>query len=655
MHSQHFKRSAVARLLVAMAAAFVVWPAAARASDITVFSATAGVPFDGVVAVVTNDCITPTTDCRGLNPSVDIDWGDGSTKTRVAAKPDCPATGPCLGPTLWTVSVAQAPHTYARPGAYAASFTGPIFIGTTHIDAIVGDDPHSITESVPPLTPVVGAAVSGPIATFTDTNPLVQASEFTATINWGDGSTTPATVSQPLGQPFQVSGSHVYAHVGSFPVTVAIQHVPINPSPLGASATKTTTATVGDAKLTGAGDPVTAVAGVPFKGVVAAFTDPNPFATASDFSATVTWGKEGTSPGTVSAVPGGYTVTASHTFSGSGQIPVSVSVSSAGGSKVTIATTASVTPAPPPPVTTVTLSPAAPTGRHGWYRSAVHATVSARSLAGAVAQTRCRLDGIAPVAFAALPAACPFAGAGADITGDGRHELFAASITDGGQAELPRATEIAIDRTPPRLACARTAPAFVEGSTGATVTATVRDVTSGALSQTVSAPASVATPGRKLVRLTGSDQAGNSATIRCAYRVLGRINSSMFFDFTPAASFSTVASLSSTNVPAAATVRMLCHGTGCPAAARTIKVSTGRPCHGRRCAKRFAPGTGPGTFDLVPLFRGRQLGVATVVTVTMTERNTIGKTWAFTMRRDRHPKVVISCLAPGSTVPGRGC
>ena len=71
-----------------------------------------------------------------------------------------------------------------------------------------------------------------------------------------------------------MSGSHVYAHVGSFPVTVAIQHVPINPSPFGASATKTTTATVGDAKLTGAGDPVTAVAGVPFKGVVAAFTDP---------------------------------------------------------------------------------------------------------------------------------------------------------------------------------------------------------------------------------------------------------------------------------------------------------------------------------------------------------------------------------------------
>lgn len=654
MHWDHFKRSAVARLLVAMAAAFVVWPAAARAQEITSFSATAGVAFGGRVAVVNNDCITPTTDCRGINPSVDIHWGDGTVATtRVAAVPSCPQMAPCLGPVDWTISVPNDPHTYARPGVYDAFFTGPIFIGEHHIQATVTDDPQSIVETVPPLKPVVGATLSGAIATFTDTNALVQASEFTATINWGDGSTTPATVTQALGQPFQVSGSHAYAHVGSFPVTVAIHHVPGGVD--GASASTMTTATVSDAALTGAGNIVTAVAGAPFSGTVATFADPNPFAKAADFTATIAWGNEATTPGTVTAGPGGFAVSGSHTFAASGQIPIRVVVHDSGGSSVTVDTVGAVSPAPPPPVTSVALSPAAPDGKHGWYRSAVHATVSARSIAGTVAQTRCRLDGSAPAAFGALPAACPFAGAGADITQDGRHELFAASITDGGQAELPHATEIAIDRTPPRLACARTAPAFVQGSTGATVTATVRDVTSGALSQTVSAPASVATPGRRLIRLTGADQAGNTATIRCAYRVLGRINSFVFFNFVPGRSSSTVESLSSSNVPVAATVRMLCRGTGCPVASRTIKVSNGRACQGRRCAKRHAPGTGTGTFDLVPLFRGRQLGVATVVTVLMSERDTIGKSWAFTMRRDRHPKVVISCLAPGSTVPGRGC
>ncbi len=44
-----------------------------------------------------------------------------------------------------------------------------------------------------------------------------------------------------------------------------------------------------------------------------------------------------------------------------------------------------------------------------------------------------------------------------------------------------------------------------------------------------------------------------------------------------------------------------------------------------------------------------------MVTVTMTERNVIGKAFVFTIRSARRPKAVIGCLAPGATVPGRGC
>ena len=648
MQRDHLKRSAVARLLVVGATALALWPAAARAADITAFTATAGVPFDGVVAVVNSSCLG--TNCSGLNPFVTIDWGDGSPTTRVAATPDCP-TG-CASAN-WVVAVPHDPHTYARPGAYAVSFTGVIFIGTHNIDAIVGDDPNSITESVAPLTPVVGAPFSGSVATFTDSNPLAQASDFTATINWGDGHSTTGTVAHPLGQPFQVSGSHVYTRVGGFTATVAIQHLSATANVTGASASRSAAATVRDAALTGAGNPLTAVAGVPFSGTVAGFSDPNPFATAADFSASVTWGNEGTTPGTVTASPGGFTVTGSHTFSGSGQIPVSVAVFSVGGSRATIGTVASVSAAPPAPVTTVALSPAAPNGTHGWYRSAVHASVSAHSVAGTVAETRCRLDGSAPAAFGALPAGCSFAGAGADIAGDGRHELFAASITDGGQAELPGTTQIAIDRTPPRLACARTAPAFVEGSTGATVTATVRDATSGPLSQTVSAPAAVATPGRKQVRLTGFDQAGNSSAIRCAYRVLGRINASVFFNFIPHGSISTVDALHGSDIPVTATVHMLCHGAGCPTG-RTLRVHAHSACPVRKdCPEPRKPATG--SLDLKPLFLGHQLGPGTVVTVAMTQRDTIGKVWVFTTRNARKPKALITCLAPGSLVPGRGC
>src|ERR1700759_4769679 len=118
MHWDHFKRSAAARLLLAMAAALVVWPAAARADNITVFSATAGVPFNGVVAVVNESCLN--TFCQGLNGFVDIDWGDGTTTPGIKATPDC--TGMC-GSANWVVAVPNNPHTYSRPGVYAVSFT----------------------------------------------------------------------------------------------------------------------------------------------------------------------------------------------------------------------------------------------------------------------------------------------------------------------------------------------------------------------------------------------------------------------------------------------------------------------------------------------------------------------------------------------------
>ena len=436
-------------------------------------------------------------------------------------------------------------------------------------------------------------------------------------------------------------------------MTVAIQHLAATADIIGASASKMTTATVRDAALTGAGNVVTAVAGVPFSGTVATFADPNPFAKATDSTAAIAWGTEATTAGTVTAAPGGFAVTGSHTFAGSGQIPIRVVVHDSGGSTATIDTVAAVSPAPPPPVTTVALSPAAPNGQHGWYRSAVRAAVSARSLVGMVTETRCRLDGSAPAAFGALAGACPFAGAGADIAGNGRHVLYAASITDAGQAEVPGATSIAVDTTPPRLACPQSAPAFVQGSRGASVTATVRDATSGPLSQMVSVPAAVATPGEKRARLTGSDQAGNQARIVCGYRVLGHINPSMFWRFSAGRSFTTVDSLVAADVPAAARVRLLCRGSGCPGA-RTLEVSVPRACRGAKCSlKGGRPATG--SVNVAPVLRGHRLRPGAVLTVAMSERNAIGKAFVFTVRSGRDPKVAIGCLAPGSVVPGRGC
>ncbi len=74
------------------------------------------------------------------------------------------------------------------------------------------------TEAAGYPLPVFAAPVfSGVVATFDDTNPTGPLSDFSATIDWGDGTPmTAGTVTQPLGigTAFDVSGSHTYAASG---------------------------------------------------------------------------------------------------------------------------------------------------------------------------------------------------------------------------------------------------------------------------------------------------------------------------------------------------------------------------------------------------------------------------------------------------------
>ena len=73
-----------------------------------------------------------------------------------------------------------------------------------------------------------------PVATFIDLNPTAPLSDFTVSIDWGDGTANSVgSVTQPggVGTPFIVSGSHTYASsgvnggVGVFPVIVYITDV----------------------------------------------------------------------------------------------------------------------------------------------------------------------------------------------------------------------------------------------------------------------------------------------------------------------------------------------------------------------------------------------------------------------------------------------
>ncbi len=54
-----------------------------------------------------------------------------------------------------------------------------------------------------------GSTVGGTVATITDPNTSATPSAYTATINWGDGTTSPGTITGGNGS-FNVAGTHAY-------------------------------------------------------------------------------------------------------------------------------------------------------------------------------------------------------------------------------------------------------------------------------------------------------------------------------------------------------------------------------------------------------------------------------------------------------------
>src|SRR5205823_4152293 len=107
--------------------------------------------------------------------------------------------------------------------------------------------------------------------------------DFTANINWGDGTSSAGTISSQ-GNLFVIRGSQAYAEKGAYSISVAIQDDGAGV----ASAGTTSTATIADAPLTATAGPISATEGQElFLSAVATFSDGNPNASSSDFTAMV--------------------------------------------------------------------------------------------------------------------------------------------------------------------------------------------------------------------------------------------------------------------------------------------------------------------------------------------------------------------------------
>ena len=213
---------------------------------------------------------------------------------------------------------------------------------------------------------------SDTVATFTDGNPLGTAADFTAVIDWGDGSTTAGKimVSSPNpGNTYYVvpdpaTNTHTYDETGVPPqILPYILKVTITDVD-GATVTVQGTATVADANLVLAagvpdlsvneGSPLSAAGDI----AVATFVDTNPEADAERLhrqrqfgTALINWGDGSTSTGDVqflqnTAYGPEFEVLGNHTYLKVGPSVIGVSITDIGGKTASASTNVIVNEAP---------------------------------------------------------------------------------------------------------------------------------------------------------------------------------------------------------------------------------------------------------------------------------------------------------------------
>jgi hypothetical protein len=150
-----------------------------------------------------------------------IDWGDGITET----KPVALTSNGLLSACGYTVN---GTHTYTDESThkYIVTITGNS-PGATNGSAT---DTATIADATLTPAPVANSAVKdadfvGAVATFSDANPLAKEAEFSATIDWGDGTTGSGVVKADTQGGFIVSGTHKYTQVAAFNPQVKINDV----------------------------------------------------------------------------------------------------------------------------------------------------------------------------------------------------------------------------------------------------------------------------------------------------------------------------------------------------------------------------------------------------------------------------------------------
>jgi len=206
-------------LAAVSAAALVAALPAAASAEIRVFSAKSFSVVEGAQLqnqrVVTFDDTGP---CNRDGYSVTINWGDGESSDARVVK------AVLNGPTCNYDTEAQ--HAYRRAGQYPV--TANICLGGACVATPVAGT-ATVTEAevsgeALPIAATSGQPFTGEAAELRDANRLSEPGDFSATIDWGDGTApTPGTITGERGR-LGVGGSHTYANPGTYQVRVTAVH-----------------------------------------------------------------------------------------------------------------------------------------------------------------------------------------------------------------------------------------------------------------------------------------------------------------------------------------------------------------------------------------------------------------------------------------------
>jgi hypothetical protein len=251
-------------------------------------------PFQGSVAAFAADA-----GATAASFSASIEWGDGQTSAGTVV----------AGPGGFLVS---GNHTYSQ-----AASELPVIVTLLDLRNSSRVVIHSLVSVAPfPLVAFAQTAAfteSQPsttiVASFRDSDLRPFASQFAATIDWGDHQKSTGTVSAD-GTGFDVLGQHTYiqAGSGSYPIAVTILD-----TATGATVTASSLAQVAPVPLTLVGRNFSVTGNKHFSGVVAALSDGDPRIDPTFYTATITWDDGTKTTGTISGA-NPFTIKGAHTF-----------------------------------------------------------------------------------------------------------------------------------------------------------------------------------------------------------------------------------------------------------------------------------------------------------------------------------------------------